>query len=91
MLQISGLYRTIGGTEMGIFKKAYETDREEQEMYFYWLSSLNVIGIKTYMGMQSFYASPKDVFDAGIKSWEKTGVFTKSQIKAMSQSTASSA
>ena len=72
---------------MGIFKRAYETGFDEQAMYFYWLSSLNAIGMKTYMSMQSFYASPKDVFDAGIKSWEKTGVFTKAQIKAMSQST----
>lgn len=64
---------------MGIFKQAYLNDKDEMLPYFMWLSSLGDIGIKTYVKMQSRFASPKDVFLAGYDKLTDSKVFTEKQ------------
>lgn len=67
---------------MGIFKAVYEKEKE-QLPYFYWISMVSDIGIRTYTKLQSVFNSPKELFYAGVGRWEKSGVFTKKQLERL--------
>ena len=67
---------------MGIFKAVYEKEKE-QLPYFYWISMVSDIGIRTYTKLQSVFNSPKELFCAGAGRWEKSGVFTKKQLERL--------
>ncbi len=56
-------------------------DAERQLPYFTWVSAINEIGIKTYRKLQTVYDSPRSFYEAGINSWEESGIFTKAQLK----------
>lgn len=71
---------------MGIFKQALIRDEILEMPYFYWLASIEEIGIKTYVKMQSYFSSPRELFMAGEKKWSDSGVFTKAQLKRMTES-----
>lgn len=64
---------------MGIFKQAYINDRDEMMPYFYWLSRIGDIGIRTYIKMQSYFGSPKDLYNASISKIDDSGVFKDRQ------------
>jgi len=64
---------------MGFFKQTYLNEREEVVPYYYWLSSLQSIGIKTYTKMQSFFASPRELYLASSESVRTSRVFNERQ------------
>lgn len=66
---------------MGIFKQAILNEKEDILPYFYFLAETKCIGIKTYQRMQSYFGSPKMLFEAPVSRIEKTGIFSKSQIE----------
>ncbi len=70
---------------MGIFEKAFNEDREGTLPYFYYISATMCIGIRTYERMQSFFASPKEFYNAGDEVLSSTGIFTSSQLERLSE------
>lgn len=68
---------------MGIFRQAYMNDTDEMMPYFYWLSVTGVIGIKTYTKMQSYFGSPRELYNASMDKINDTGIFTARQKKAI--------
>lgn len=71
---------------MGIFRQAYINDNDEMMPYFYWLTTIGDIGIKTYTKMQSRFASPRDLFEASLEKINDSGVFSDKQKKHIAES-----
>lgn len=70
---------------MGIFEKTYKENKDELLPFFWKLSSLEGIGIKTYEAMQTFFDSPKSLFLSGNDKREKCGIFSEKQINILSE------
>lgn len=68
---------------MGIFKQFVLKDYENQIPYLMWMCSPSCVGIKTYTKMQSYFASPKDFYEAGEQKWEKCGILTGKQLELL--------
>ncbi len=68
---------------MGIFKNAFNEDREGMLPYFYYISATMCIGIKTYERMQGFFSSPREFFNASDEMLSNTGIFTSSQLERL--------
>lgn len=64
---------------MGIFKQAYLNEKEEMLPYYYWLCRVGDIGIKHYVKMQSYFSSPRDLFEASVSKLNESKVFTETQ------------
>ena len=69
---------------MGIFKQSIASDKEKQLPYLCYMAATMCIGIRTYTKLQSYFESPKAFFEAGNEKLEKTGIFTKTQLKRFS-------
>lgn len=70
---------------MGIFKKAINQDREREIPYLYFMASTGVIGIKSYVRMQSYFGSPEAFYKTDIEKIEKLGIFNQGQIKKIAE------
>lgn len=68
-----------------MFGYALKNNREAEMPYFYWLSLTLDIGIRRYMKMQSLFASPKELYEAGPLKWEKSGAFSEKMISKLAK------
>ena len=68
---------------MSIFNISYNSDKETLKPYFYWLSSLEFLGIKSYTKLQSYFSSPMDIYYADEEKLKKCGIFTSNALKIL--------
>ena len=70
---------------MGRFKQAVLRAKEEEMPYLYFISKTSCIGLKTYTKMQEFFESPREFYEADIKTIKSTKAFTNSQLKLIGE------
>lgn len=70
---------------MGSFKQAILRAKEEEMPYLYFISKTSCIGLKTYIKMQDFFASPREFYETDIKTIKSTGAFSAGQLRLIEE------
>ncbi len=70
---------------MGSFKQAILRAKEEEMPYLYFISKTSCIGLKTYIKMQDFFASPREFYETDIKTVKSTGAFSAGQLRLIEE------